>query len=406
MIRKSTIWTKMSVALLISSFGLWSGCQNTPEKQDSNTSAMVMEEKTAPKMASTTSEPQATTETPAKPTMPAPPAPKPVAKEPVVASKTDEASIGELQIDRTRHDWGKVEPGSSNTTQFTLTNIGKGVLNIERTNSSCGCTVPALKKKVLQPGESVEMTVNYKAKSHPGKASTWVEIYTKAPAKPSRQRIQMSSEVVQHLTVTPDRLKFELRDSAEAPQLVIKSNEDTPFRVLSLASTGQVATAQFDPDARATEHKITLTLDREKLRQYSRGNITITVDHPHTNKVSVYYFAELPFAAKPTTSSIRQAKPGESRRSSVTIVSNYGEEFELGDISSQDGHISVVGQEKTEDGYRIDFDFNVPADKTSGYVTDHLIVSIKDHPEDQIDVRCYAMIAPQQVSKTTTPAGQ
>ena len=104
------------------------------------------------------------------------------------------------------------------------------------------------------------------------------------------------------------------------------------------------------------------------------------------------YQALQPFAAKPATRYFSKAKPGESIKSTVTVISNFGESFELGRVRSEKGHVKILNTSKSPDGYKIDFALNVPQDHKSGLIRDHLLIDIKGRQKDAVKVICYARV--------------
>ena len=287
--------------------------------------------------------------------------PKPKAKKPVAVVRRDDAGL--LAIDRLKHDFGEVEPQKRYTTEFTLTNTGKETLELNQPKGSCSCTVPSLKKTKLEPGEAVVMPVTYKAKNNPGKASVTVTITTKAPGKPDKQRISLTSNVTRYITATPNRLVFQVRENAENPKVVLTSDKGEPFKIIGFSCVGQVAELAFDKEFASVQHDLAFDVNLANLRKVNRGSITIRTDHPKLKTVSIYFTAEKAFVSQPGSRSLPRLKPGETRNTFVTIVSNFGEEFEIGEVTSKKGNIKVVNSEKTDDGYKIHFDFIVPEDK-------------------------------------------
>ncbi len=65
--------------------------------------------------------------------------------------------------------------------EFEIKNNLDRVLNIKDISTSCGCTVSAAKKKVLEPGESTQITVEFNSKGYSGKVSQFVYVSTDDP---------------------------------------------------------------------------------------------------------------------------------------------------------------------------------------------------------------------------------
>ncbi len=107
----------------------------------------------------------------------------------------EEKSIApKLVIDRTNHDFGRINEGNSVETTFQITNSGKKMLNIRDTRGNCGCTVSSLAKKDIGPGESASMTVKFNSSGRRGRQYKTVTIFSNDPLSPT-QMISIRAEV-------------------------------------------------------------------------------------------------------------------------------------------------------------------------------------------------------------------
>jgi len=64
-----------------------------------------------------------------------------------------------ITIDKLSYDFGKVEEGIKLKHTFKISNTGDALLHINDAHASCGCTIPTLAKKYLQPGEATSLNV-------------------------------------------------------------------------------------------------------------------------------------------------------------------------------------------------------------------------------------------------------
>jgi len=112
------------------------------------------------------------------------------------APMTEEEKLNapQLIIENTVHNFGSITSGDVVSTTFKLTNTGKTDLNIRKTKSSCGCTVPQLTIKDLKPGESVDLSVTFNSSGRKGTQIKTVMIYSNDPAKPI-QKVTIKSKV-------------------------------------------------------------------------------------------------------------------------------------------------------------------------------------------------------------------
>lgn len=59
------------------------------------------------------------------------------------------------------HDFGEIEYGEIVEYIFKLTNEGDEVLEIRKVATSCGCTTAETSKEVVNPGETIDLSVRY-----------------------------------------------------------------------------------------------------------------------------------------------------------------------------------------------------------------------------------------------------
>jgi len=345
-------------------FSCW-GCAG-PEKTDKMTAA-------APKAA-------AKKTTPASPAKPTPSAPK---------------KVGSLSVDKTEYDFGDVKPNSKVNGKFILTNTGKAPLEIQKTvRKSCGCTVPKLKDYTLQPGQSTALFVTFSVGSHPGKTSKLIWVDVKPPATPKTLKLSITANVKKIVAVQPEELLFEIRPNPQLQYVLkLQSTDNKPFSITGFATHGKVATANFDEQQNDPCHVVTIKIDPQKLGARKNGVLTLNINHPDLKTIAIPYKSVLPFSAHPPTRAFLRMKPGETKEEYIKVVSNFGEKFEIAKVASAKGLVKVLKTTQTEDGYKIDIAFTTPAESKGRFLQDELTIKIKDHPETEVVVKCYANIS-------------
>jgi len=81
-------------------------------------------------------------------------------------------------IDPYSWDFGRVKEGVILEHSFVLKNESKVTLNIKDINTSCGCTVSKVQKKVLLPGEATLIEVNFNTKGYSAKVQQFINVHT------------------------------------------------------------------------------------------------------------------------------------------------------------------------------------------------------------------------------------
>lgn len=75
-------------------------------------------------------------------------------------------------------DFGQVKPGEVVTHDFIFKNETGKELKIKDTNTSCGCTVSAVEKKTLLPGESTKISVKFNSQGYSGAVQQFIYVNT------------------------------------------------------------------------------------------------------------------------------------------------------------------------------------------------------------------------------------
>lgn len=99
-------------------------------------------------------------------------------------------------------DFGTLEQEQVRTTEVTITNAGGAPLEIERLETTCGCTAAEPDEKVLQPGESTRLTITFDSKRFMGDQHKSVLIHTNDPTEPMKE-IKIRAFVHAPLIFTP-----------------------------------------------------------------------------------------------------------------------------------------------------------------------------------------------------------
>lgn len=104
----------------------------------------------------------------------------------VKEKKEDKTSaIGpKIKFDEINHDFGKVTEGSIQKWTAKIKNIGTGNLEINDIQSSCGCTAADISKKLLLPGETANLEIEFNTKNYSGEKSRTVTVFTNDQAAP------------------------------------------------------------------------------------------------------------------------------------------------------------------------------------------------------------------------------
>ena len=98
-----------------------------------------------------------------------------------------------IEWNETSHDFGKIPQNKEVTYEFIYKNPGMIPLLINKTESSCGCTVPKYTKEPVPPGGEGKVTVVFDAKSS-GHFSKTITVHTNTQEKETK--LYVKGEVI------------------------------------------------------------------------------------------------------------------------------------------------------------------------------------------------------------------
>lgn len=105
-----------------------------------------------------------------------------VNKNNLVTAKSRDAKIKKgaalISFDKTEHDFGTVDEGTTVEAIFKITNSGKTDLVITNAQPSCGCTVPVWPRKPIKAGETADLQVKFNTSGKPNKQVKTVTLLT------------------------------------------------------------------------------------------------------------------------------------------------------------------------------------------------------------------------------------
>ena len=288
-----------------------------------------------------------------------------------------------IKVENPVHDFGEIGPKSVHKGVFKFKNIGDGILNISRIQSTCGCTIPKLKKKEYAPGESGEVKVTYTSPIKEGKiVPKKLYIHSNDP-KNKKAPLTIKANVILAVNFNPKKLTLKLKSENQAVEpIIVKSKDGKPFSIKSFKSTNNAITASFDPNRKATQFTFQPEIDLEVLRRRTRGNINIALTHPDTKQVNIPFEALPLFKVSRPSLVIKNAEPGVAITREISVLSNYGDpvEIESESLSSTKGYIKEIGREQNEKGITLQIQITPPqmTNSKTRIFRDKLTITLQD----------------------------
>jgi len=287
-----------------------------------------------------------------------------------------------IKIENPSHNFGDIEASTRNTHEFKFTNVGTGVLKIKKIQSSCGCMVPELQKEEYAPGESGVVKVTFSAPARKGVSNKNLYILSNDKTNP-RARLTLKARVAPKVDYRPKRLNLSLmKENGGCPDIVLKSLDNQPFMIRGVKSSSNVITINYERSKKAREFVLKPKVDMEKVRKRMKGKVDIELSHPQCKKVSITYNMLSEFKINPPTFMILKAEPQKPVSKQLSVLSNYGKDFEIESTRSKEGLIKVLSQEKSGEGYRFKLEVTPPPIKDdANKFTDIFYIKVKGSKE-------------------------
>lgn len=96
----------------------------------------------------------------------------------------DQTGTPNIQFDAQTFDFGTVDEGARINHTFKVMNKGNSLLKIVDAYASCGCTVPKLSKKNLEPGETADLFITVDTSMKQNAVTKTVNVSSNDPKRP------------------------------------------------------------------------------------------------------------------------------------------------------------------------------------------------------------------------------
>ena len=302
-------------------------------------------------------------------------------------AKLTDKSLPEIKFEKLVYDFGEVGPSAKQTGQFEFTNVGEALLKITKVGRCCG-VVTKLDKMQYAPGESGTLKVEWNSGHRESMMTRKLVVHSNDPNTPA-SNLTIKAKVVLQIVWEPKRLKLFLdEDNAGCPNITISSIDNRPFSITSITSTADCITADFDPKVEASKFVLEPRVDTEKLQKSLKGRFNISLNHPHGKAATILYSVLPKYTVNPPLLIIFNAEPNKPIVRKISILNNYGKDFEIDSLSSKSNVVAlkILEKKKLRNGYQLDVEITPPAVEGKTRFTDLFSVSIKGG--EKLSIRC------------------
>ncbi len=298
------------------------------------------------------------------------------AKDETAPAKLDKPAP-KITFEKTVHDFGQVGTGATKrVAEFKFTNTGDGLLKITEVERCCG-VVTRLDKTDYAPGESGVLKVEYQSSPKAGLDRKIVYVKSNDETSP-RIALTIKVRIVSKVSYSPKRLRLFLEEeNAGCPKIVLSSLDNQPFAITKFKSTDDCITADIDSSVEATKFILEPNVDMEKLNNNPKGRISISLTHPEEKEANIFFDVLPKFSISPPLIIAFNVEPQKPIVRKVTVLNNYGGDFEIESASSKDNTVKVLSQKKIRSGYQFEVEIMPPPAEGKTQFVDVFFVKIK-----------------------------
>jgi hypothetical protein len=310
-------------------------------------------------------------------------------------AKMTKKLVPEIKFEQMIYDFGEVGPSEKIKGEFKFTNIGEGLLEITKVGKCCG-VVATLDRMEYKPGESGALKVEWNSGPQESTMTRKLVINSNDPNTPVAN-LTIKAKVLLQIDWEPKRLKLFLdEDNAGCSEITISSIDNQPFSITGFKSTADSITADYDPSVKATKYVLEPKVDSEKLQKSLKGRINISLDHPKGNAVVVLYSVLPKYTVNPPLLIIFNAEPNKPIVRKISVLNNYGKDFEIESVSSKNDIVAMklLEQKKIRNGYQLDVEITPPADEGQPRFTDEFSLNIKGG--ESLSIKCNGYYSKKQ----------
>ena len=275
------------------------------------------------------------------------------------------------------HDFGQIGTGAKErVAEFKFTNTGDALLEIMEIEKCCGVKT-MLDKTEFSPGESSVVKAEFQAFQKPGLFMTNIYVNSNDKTEP-RVALSIKAMVVSKVSYSPKRLKLFLdEENAGCPKIVLSSLDNQPFAITQFQSTADCITADVDGSVEATKFILDPRVDMEKLNDNLKGRINVSLTHPEEKEADILFDVIPKYVISPPMILTFSAEPQNPILRKVTLLNNYGGDFEIESVSSKNNTVKVLSREKIRDGYQFNVEIMPPPPEGKTQFVDAFVVKIK-----------------------------
>lgn len=211
--------------------------------------------------------------------------------------KSTSANISEqhpvIFFENADFNFGKIFKGQKVEHVYKFENRGKGILEISKVKTSCGCTAAMLTNKIISPGKTGEIKATFNSGSYKGNVTKSITVLSNDPDSP-KYKLTLSGKIIEEIIVKPRNINFGsiYLGTKIDKTITIKSLTEPNFKIKKITPSKPFVNASI-VERNSEEYIIKATLkDNLKIGRFS-GVIYLQTDNSRQPKAKIPFFGEI-----------------------------------------------------------------------------------------------------------------
>lgn len=215
---------------------------------------------------------------------------------------------------------------------FTIVNVGTAPLELGKPKTSCGCTVAALQKTVLAPGEETTIAAELKLAGKQGDLTKSISVPSNDPEKPLYE-LKLVGVAVAAITMEPQYANFGTiadEDVHERTVIITATKPGLTFNVQEVKSSSDEFEAELKTLEEGTKYEVTVKTKPSLEPGNYAGAVTLQTDYANRPVLQVRMNAQVVGALDVLPNSINISyAPGETSSQWLQVRPGRVSEFEI-----------------------------------------------------------------------------
>ncbi|MFQ5714019.1 MAG: DUF1573 domain-containing protein [Candidatus Scalinduaceae bacterium] len=212
-------------------------------------------------------------------------------------NKSTSANISEqhpvIFFENSDFNFGKIFKGQKIEHVYKFENRGKGILEISKVKTSCGCTAAMLTNKIISPGKTGEIKATFNSGSYKGNVTKSITVLSNDPNSP-KYKLTLSGKIIEEIIVKPRNINFGSIYLGKKidKTITIKSLTEPNFKIKKITPSKTFVKASI-VERNNEEYIIKAILkDNLEIGRFS-GVIYLQTDNPRQPKAIIPFFGEI-----------------------------------------------------------------------------------------------------------------